>query len=171
MNGRNDYTFQPHPGVRFVAVDSNHGDRVQLSWLDTELGKSGDAWKFVYFHHPMYSSGAKDGSSLLLRNALEPILVKNGVMAVFAGHDHFYERIKPQKGIHHFVVGGSSKIGAGDVLHTDLTAQAFDRDNSFLLIEIDGDRLHFRAMSRTGATVDEGVIERPGLRTVPGWSR
>ena len=141
--------------MRFFALDRNHVDRAQLAWLDTELAKSEDAWKFVFFHQPMYSSGARHGSNLPLRNALEPILVKHGVAAVFAGHDHFYERVKPQKGICHFVVGGSSKLRAGKGLRTDLTARACDRDNSFLLIEIVGHTMRFRARTRTGAIVDE----------------
>ena len=170
MDGRSYYTFEPHPGVRFFGLDSNHVDRIQLAWLDAELAKADGAWKFVYFHHPIYSSGARHGSNLPLRKALEPILVKHGVAAVFAGHDHFYERIKPQKGVQYFVVGGSSKLRAANVLRTELTAKAFDRDNSFLLVEIDGDQLRFRAITRTGAMVDEGTIAKPAPHVGRGYS-
>ena len=75
------------------------------------------------FHHPLYSSGGRHGSDLSLRAVLEPLFVKYGVSLVLAGHDHFYERIKPQKGIHYFVVGGSAKLRAGNVLRTELTAK------------------------------------------------
>ena len=34
---------------------------------------------------------------------------------VFAGHEHFYERLKPQKGIYYFTAGGSAKLRAGDI--------------------------------------------------------
>ena len=39
-----------------------------------------------------------------------------------------------------------------------LTAAAFDRDMSFMLIEITKDAMHFQVISRTGETVDTGVM-------------
>jgi hypothetical protein len=41
-----------------------------------------------------------------------------------------------------------------------MTAKGFDTDNSFTLVEIDGDRLFFETISRRGAVVDSGVIPR-----------
>lgn len=41
-----------------------------------------------------------------------------------------------------------------------LTAKGFDTDNSFMLVEIDGDEMRFQTISRTGQTVDEGVVMR-----------
>jgi hypothetical protein len=37
---------------------------------------------------------------------------------------------------------------------------AFDQDQAFMLVEIDGDVLRFQTISRQGVTVDSGVIER-----------
>ena len=45
-----------------------------------------------------------------LREVLEPLFTKYGVSVVFAGHEHFYERLKPQKGIQYFIAGGSAKL-------------------------------------------------------------
>jgi len=167
MDGRRYYTFRPHDGIRFFSLDSSVMDKVQFEWLEKELANSRSKWKIVYLHHPLYSSGGRHGSDLLLRKVLEPLFVKYGVSMVLAGHDHFYERIKPQQGIHHFVVGGSAKLRPGNVLRTNLTAKAFDRDKSFALMEIDGDTLHFHAISRTGQTVDSGSFHltsgSPGL--------
>jgi hypothetical protein len=160
MAGRSYYSFAPHPDVRFFALDSNRFDREQLDWLERELASCRSAWKIAYFHHPLYSSGARHGSSLELRRLLEPVLVKHGVSVVLAGHDHFYERIKPQHGMHHFVVGGSAKVRVGNVRRTEMTASAFDRDRSFLLMEADGRELRYRAISRRGAVIDEGAIRR-----------
>ena len=42
---------------------------------------------------------------------LEPLFVKDGVSVVLAGHDHFYERIKPQKG-HPLLRGGGGRVAA-----------------------------------------------------------
>jgi hypothetical protein len=48
----------------------------------------------------------------------------------------------------------------GDLRKTDLTAVGYDRDLSFLAVEISGDDLYFQAVSRTGSTVDSGTIRR-----------
>jgi len=39
----------------------------------------------------------------------------------------------------------------------------FDKDRSFLSIEISGDELFFQTVSRTGVTVDSGSIRRPAV--------
>ena len=79
-------------------------DPKQLEWLEKELAGSGSDWKIAFFHHPMYASGMH-GSDEILKGQLEPLFVKHGVNVVFTGHEHFYERIKPQKGIQYFVEG------------------------------------------------------------------
>jgi hypothetical protein len=79
---------------------------------------------------------------------------------VFAGHDHFYERIKPQKGITHFVMGASGELARGDVRPSPMTAAYFDQDQSFSLVEIFGDDMFFEARTRMGRVVDSGVIHR-----------
>jgi len=53
-----------------------------------------------------------------------------------------------------------------------MTAKGFDGDDHFMIVEIDGDDLHFQAISRTGETIDSGVFHRPGapearVRTAP----
>jgi hypothetical protein len=82
------------------------------------------------------------------------------VSVVFTGHDHFYERIKPQHGIVYFVVGSGGKLSPGDITNTGLTARAFDEDYAFLVAEIVDDRMTFNAMARSGKIVDSGVITR-----------
>jgi hypothetical protein len=160
MGGRSYYSFQPHPNVRFVGLDSNRMDQGQLNWLDGELAESREDWKIVFLHHPIYSSGARHGSNLKLRRSLEPLFIKHGVALALAGHDHFYERTKPQNGVWYFVAGGAAKLRAGNVRKNGITAKAFDKDRSFLVMEIREGQLHFQAVSRTGATVDEGVIPK-----------
>jgi hypothetical protein len=154
----------------------------QLSWLEKELQNSGSEWKICYFHHPLYSSGAFHGSSTELRLLLEPLFVKYGVEVVFAGHEHVYERVKPQNGIYYFTEGASGELRKGNLRKTDLTAAGYDQDRSFMLVEIAGDELYFQTISRVGLTVDSGVIRRaakitgaaswptvrPGPRGLPG---
>jgi predicted phosphodiesterase len=158
MNGERYYTFKKG-SVRFFVLDSNYMEPAQVQWLEKELQSSGSDWKIPYFHHPLYSSGMH-GSQVELRAVLEPLFLKYGVDAVFAGHEHFYERIKPQKGIHYFTSGGAAKLRDDDIRSKGLTAQGFDTDRSFMLVEIAGNELFFQTISRVGQTVDKGMVVR-----------
>jgi predicted phosphodiesterase len=159
MGGQRYYTFKPKNGVRVFALDSNYMDQPQLQWLEKELTASGSDWKIVFFHHPLYSSGMH-GSDIQLRAQLEPLFLKHGVDVVFSGHEHFYERIKPQKGIYYFTSGGAAKLREGDVNKTNLTAKSFDTGYHFMLIEITKDTMHFQAISDQGKVVDSGALVR-----------
>ena len=171
MNGERFYSFKPKAGVRLFAIDSNYVDQKQLEWLDKELAASGSEWKIMFFHHPLYSSGETHGSAELQRGLLEPVFVKHGVNVVLAGHEHFYERIKPQKGIAHFTLGSSAKLRKGDLQKSDLTAYGNDTDYAFMLVEIIGDELFFQTLSQKGVTLDAGSIKRTGkVEATPGRS-
>jgi len=159
MNGERYYAFSKK-NVKFFALDSDYVDPKQLRWVDNELKGARDDWKIVYFHHPLYSSGGRHGSEVDLRVTLEPLFVKYGVNVVYSGHDHIYERIKPQKGIYYFVAGSGGQLRGGDLTKTALTAAGYDRDQTFMLNEVAGDELFFQVITRTGATVDAGVITR-----------
>jgi predicted phosphodiesterase len=159
MNGEQYYTFKKG-SVRFFVLDSNYFDQRQRDWLERELSASTDPWKISYFHHPVYSSGARHGSEVDLRAQLEPLFIKHGVSVVFAGHEHFYERLKPQNGIHYFICGGSAKLRKGNIRRGALHSAGFDTDMSFMIVEVVDDRLSFQTISRTGATVDAGTVDR-----------
>jgi len=161
MNGKEFYRFTKG-NAAFYALNSTYMDKRQIEWLETELAKDTSEWKICFFHHPPYSSGGKHGSEKQLREIVEPIFVKHGVNVVLTGHDHFYERIKPQKGIYYFVSGAGGKLRKGDVrANSPLTAKAFDTDLHFMIAEIVNDSLYFQAISRTGETIDSGVLARP----------
>ena len=167
MNGEEYYRLQKG-NVSFYCLNSNYMDKRQVKWLENELGKDTSAWKIAFFHHPPYSSGGKHGSSSDLRKIVEPIFLKHGVNAVFAGHEHFYERLKPQNGIHYFISGAGGKLRSGDVKkNSPLTGKAFDRDMSFMLLEVAGDELHFQVVSRTGETVDSGSFSNQHSKSAP----
>lgn len=159
MGGQRYYSFA-RKQVRFMVVDSNQLDPRQRAWIDGTLQQAEEPWKICYFHHPLYSDAARHGSDVSLRVALEPLLTKGGVNAVFAGHDHVYERLTPQKGIVHFVAGSGGQLRRGDIRPSAMTAAFYDQEQAFMLVEIDNDQMFFQAVSRTGALVDSGVIER-----------
>ena len=160
MDGRRYYTHG-EGDVRFFALDSTYMSPDQVRWVDEELSRSTDKWKIAYMHHPMYSSGERHGPTPPLRAALEPLFVKHGVDVVFAGHEHFYERMRPQGGIVYVIQGGSAKLRRGNIRrNSEITAKGFDTDRSFTLAEIVGDRMYLETISRMGAIVDAAVITR-----------
>jgi hypothetical protein len=159
MNGARYYTYARR-NVRFFVLDSTQMDATQVAWIDAALEGTKEDWKICYFHHPLYSNAARHGPSVTLRLILEPIFVKHRVNVVFSGHDHVYERLTPQKGISYFVSGAAGQLRRGDMRPTAQTAAFFDQDQSFMLVEVLRNELHFRAISRTGTTVDAGVIQR-----------
>ena len=159
MNGQRYYTYV-RKNVRFFALDTTLMDRKQLDWLDAGLKDSREDWKICYFHHPLYSNASRHGASVDVRLLLEPLFVKYGVNVVFSGHDHVYERLKPQQGIYYFVSGAAGQLRKGNMEPSDQTAASFDQDQSFMLMEVAGDEMFFESVSRTGRVVDSGLINR-----------
>ena len=147
--------------VDFFMLDSTDFDDGQLNWLENSLRSSRAKWKVAAMHFPIYSSGKKHGSNLKLRKTLEPLLTTYAVQVVFAGHDHVYERTKPQKDIQYFVTGAGGKMRRGDIdLKSPLRAVSYDQDNSFMLIELDEYEMAFKSISEKGDVVDSGVIKQ-----------
>jgi predicted MPP superfamily phosphohydrolase len=158
MNGKEYYRFKKG-NVAFYSLNSNYMDKRQVKWLEDELTKDTSDWKICFFHHPPYSSAKKHGSDNQLREVVEPIFLKYGVNVVLSGHEHVYERIKPQKGIYYFVSGAGGQLRVNDVKsQSPLTEKSFDQDMHFMLFEVVGDQLYFQAISRTGETIDSGVL-------------
>jgi predicted MPP superfamily phosphohydrolase len=164
MEGQLYYTFSPRPDIRFFALESTYPVPEQFQWLEKELKASGSDWKIAFFHHPLYSSGDRHGSDIRLREVLEPLFLKYNVSVVLTGHDHFYERVKPQKGITYFVAGSGGQLREGNIdRKSGLTATGFDTDLAFMVAEIVSDQMYFNAISRTGRIVDSGSIARRKL--------
>ena len=160
MNGKEYYRFKKG-NVAFYSLNSNYMDKKQVKWLEDELAKDTSEWKICFFHHPPYSSAKKHGSDDQLREVVEPIFLKHGVDVVLTGHDHVYERIKPQKGIYYFVSGAGGKLRTGDINEAStISEKSYDRDMHFMLFEVTGDEMYFQAITRTGETIDSGVIAR-----------
>ena len=114
MNGEYYYSFKaPSESVRFIALESTYPKLEQIVWLEKQLKGSNEDWKIVYFHHSLYCSAGRHGSDVQLRDRLEPLFVAYNVSVVFTGHDHVYERTKPQKDIVYFVAGSGGKVAPG----------------------------------------------------------
>ena len=160
MNGQHYYSFKKGD-VQFFVLDSNYMDSAQLDWIEQQLSGSNAKWKIAYFHHPLYSDGRFHGPDLDLRKQLMPIFEKYGLNVVLSGHEHVYERFKPEEGIYFFLVGNSGELRYHNLRpSSDIMAAGFDTDRTFMLIEISGDKLYFQTIARTGQTVDSGTLQR-----------
>ncbi len=164
MDGKRFYTFKKGDAAFFV-VDSTYMSTDQVKWLEKALADSDAKWKIAYMHHPIYSSGKRHGSDEDLRTFIEPLFVKYGVSVVLAGHEHFYERLKPQHGIAYFTAGSAGKLREGNIRRGPLFEAGFDSDLSFMLFELIGDDLHFQVISRLSRTVDRGIVKRREIPT------
>jgi hypothetical protein len=162
MGGNRYYTFTKGD-VEFFALDSTYMDPQQLSWLEDKLKTSNSKWKIAYFHHPLFTNAKFHGPDIDLRQQLMPLFIKYGVNAVWSGHEHVYERIKPQNGIYFFLEGNSGELRFHNIRRPDdLDVMAFDTDRAFMLVEIAGDEMYFQAISAAGQTIDSGVLPRQG---------
>lgn len=161
MGGRAYYSMTKADGlIEFFALDSTALDDQQLGWLKTTLAVSKARWKIAYFHHPIYSSGKTHGSDLRLRAKLEPLFVKHGVAVALSGHDHFYERIKPQLGVQYFVSGSGGQLRPGNINpKSSLTEVGNDRVHSFLFAEASKTALTFWAIDAAGNILDSVTLK------------
>ncbi len=188
-NQQDEYRFQAggkaagKPLARFIALNAERWRRPgeathcglstqdrskQLKqWLENSAEYH---WNFVFVHNPLYSyvyhwlippffNG--HGSDKRLRALLEPQF-KDRVDVVFSGHDHFYQKIKPQGGIHYFVSGGAAKLRRGGN-HGHKNVEKGARIRHFLDIELSASELRYRAIDVNGTVFDRGTIAK-GVR-------
>ena len=159
MGGERYHTFRKKD-VAFFALDSNYMDPKQLNWLQTGLQSSDARWKICYFHHPLFNVGKEHGPDVDLRTELLPIFRQYGVNVVFSGHEHVYERMKPEGDIYFFVAGNSAKLSRHDFRSTKDVEVDDDQDHGFMLVEISGDDLYFQEINQNGQTTDSGTLAR-----------
>jgi len=106
------YSFD-YGNAHFSIIDSNKdfspGSK-QYQWLEQDLAKSKAVWKFVFHHHPLYSTYDRwltkhafhkntvtSPRGDVKTRILAPLYEKFGVDVVWYGHVHSYERTWPIK--------------------------------------------------------------------------
>lgn len=162
--------------TRFVLLDTNRPygpDTDQYRWLRQELASEAyrkATFRLAFFHHPPYSeqwdSPGYDGEASV-REHLVPLLEEAGVDIVFAGHTHDYERGRwPLNGqrVTYYVITGGGGSALDRVETKDWPQIQMHRSvYHFSCLDLDGPRLHFRAIDVEGEEFDSFVIEKgPG---------
>ena len=161
--------------AHFVALDTNQrysAGSAQYKWLVSDLQASTQPWKFVFFHHPAYSSGLH-GSTVKVQTRLVPVFEAYGVDVVFNGHDHDYERTcpilndactTPQDGGVVYVVtggGGAPLYSVGSDWFTAYSGSL----HHFLKMEVNDCWLRLDAIGTDGNVFDSYEIDHCGSPT------
>ncbi len=120
-------------------------------WLENILANSKAKFIFLANHYPAWTSGGhgklKDGHPRergvrFSQEVIMPLLEKYNATAMFAGHDHFYERSEPGKGVSMIITGG-----AGAPLYSKSTnakkqnpySKVFAKKHHYCILTVDGD--------------------------------
>jgi predicted phosphodiesterase len=156
------YAFT-YANARFLVLDSNEYSFAltdQTAWLERELIAARQDPQiqhiFCVMHHPPFSISLHGGNRDL-RERWTPLFEKYQVSAVFAGHDHVYERAE-HEGIRYFVTGGAGAPLYPKRPHPSaIDAEAvkkFERAYHFLRVTLTGNRIEVTAVRVDGTTIE-----------------
>jgi 3',5'-cyclic AMP phosphodiesterase CpdA len=124
----------------------------QLKWLESVLASSTQKHRFVFLHHPLYTDPGKGHHAHESldkypeqRNALQALFVKYRVDAVFAGHEHYYQR-RSVDNVLHIISGG----GGAPMYDSDAQGGFFH----FIQVTVDGDTVSAEVVDVNGKVRD-----------------
>jgi hypothetical protein len=189
LDRSDEYEFEAGPALadgarlaRFICLNSNRwidavaaNDTATLGRLKGSLRerlRRSDKyrWNIAFFHHPIHSHVKKfffgvekgHGSSAELQQALEPEL-RETIDVVLTGHDHFFQHVKPQFGVHHILTGAAGKMRKGsDRGHPDV---AFGADAyHFVDMSLTENELYYQAIDDSGNLVHAATLGRRGWK-------
>jgi len=152
------YTFE-YGNSRFICLQvdtvADFGpESVQYKWLRKTLAANTQAWIFIYFHVPPYSSvpshGLAEGE---VRQTLVPLFEQYGVDIVFNGHQHSYERNEVGNVTYIVTAGGGAPLYHPQ--EPEPRQAAFAMAHHFVLLTVDGDCLEAKVISLEKAVIDE----------------
>ena len=128
--------------AHFTILDSNDWASPhmteQTEWLRNDI-ESDATWKFVSFHHPIYSSDERHWGGWK-NDAWENIFINNSVNAVFNGHVHVYERYE-ESGTQYVVLGcGGAPLYSLAEEKTPGYRNSFEHTLGYARIMIDADK-------------------------------
>lgn len=138
--------------------DGRSASSIQASWLQAQMSSSSAPWKLVTLHHPPYSSSKIHGSDSEMRWPFADW----GATAVFAGHDHAYERID-RDGILYFVngLGGRSIYALGDPVLGSVVR--YNLDYGAMRVEASPLCITFSFYSRDDSLIDSVTLYNTAL--------
>ena len=165
-NERYYTTQQGNVGIFVIDSDSSEPDgtsstSIQANWLKNAMLASTAKWKLVFFHHPPFTSGVSGGAS-----EMKWAFQQWGATAVFAGHDHDYERLN-ENGLTYFVdgTGGESLTGFNG---TAAGSQVrYNADYGAMLVDAGDTSINFKFITRAGQVIDNYTIGTASAPSAP----
>jgi hypothetical protein len=149
-------------GIHFIILDSNlplDWWSKQHRWLQGELKKFSidKSPVIVLLHQPPVTIGHYARQAKALRQKIAPLFEKYGVVAVFSGDDHNYQRAL-RNNIYYVITGGG-----GAPLHSKVSAdpenqkynQKFAAVNNFCTLSIAGNQISVKAYDIDLNLIDE----------------
>ena len=144
----------------FIVLDGNAPSPAETAWLRATLDAADAAHAanvFVLVHQPPLSLGDHCGAAIDQAEWLT-LFEQHHVRAVFAGHDHAYERME-RRGVRYFVSGGG-----GAPVYREHECAAFDRAakrsyrsvHHLLRVRVEGTNVEVTAL----AVADGSPIDR-----------
>lgn len=149
----------------------------QYKKLEKILASSGETWKIMVHHHPVYTSSENSYGNTWFQSQnhgdpnemhLKKLYETYGVDVVFNGHIHLYERTWPvaadkvdfDNGVIYVTLGGGG--GGLDKAAANKTWYAARTRNThhFLDVNIAGQTLFARAIDTTGVVFDSWTVEK-----------
>jgi len=162
LQGGRNYSFD-YGNAHIAAIDSNASAETLRNsigpWLERDMAASTQTWKFVFFHHPPFSS-AVHGEDAKMKDVMVPVFVRAKLDIVFAGHDHAYERIKPIDGVTYVVSGDGGQTLYEHRHPHDYTATFYNEKHGLTLVTIDGTHLLLRHVNVDGKEIDRLELEK-----------
>jgi len=147
--------------ARFICLDTVNPDTPhrllpeQTAWLDGQLASSRQTHIFVFGHDPAYPVGPHQGASLdkypAERDSFWTRLVKYRVPAYLCGHEHLYNRSRPE-GVYQVINGTCGapfrKRYAGEFYH-------------YVVVDVGVNRISFTVKDDQGKVRDQFEWTRP----------
>ena len=170
----NEYWFSFNYGnSHFIILDPNKyieldipPESRQYKWLIKDLESQSSKlaeWRFVFFHQPVFSEGWSgdyyDGE-MLLRKHLVPLFEKYKVTMIFSGHTHDYEYGRwPIKTGPIYIITGGAGGNLDDIKYREWDQiQKIQFDYHYCIIEVNGNKLNFKAIGLNGRTIDSHTL-------------
>jgi hypothetical protein len=155
---RRYYTFRAGP-AQFVVLDGNARYAEQAAWLERTLTEADGAkvpHVFVLVHQPLLSTAGHCGQETPL-NPWIPILEHHRVRAVFAGHDHCYERLE-RLGVRYFISGGGGAPlydeRSNCPTYDHAARRVYAAEHHWLRVRVQGESVEVAALRLDGSSIE-----------------
>jgi len=147
------------------AMDWSDGSDL-ANWLEDILANSNAKFIFLANHYPAWTSGGhgklKDGHPRergvrFSQEVIMPLLEKYNATAMFAGHDHFYERSEPGNGVSMIITGGAGAPLYGKsstAKKQNPYSMVFESKHHYCLLTVNGDSCTMKVITPDNKVID-----------------